>query len=532
MGFTFIAFQGFELIAAVGGEVRLPTRTIPRAMFLSLGIALGIYLPLLVILVTVGFAPGQSITEISRENPETIVAIAATNYLGPIGHWLVIVAALCSMLSALEANLFAASHIAQTMARDRTLPRLLELKHKRYGTPTIALVATASLMVVILLLLSDVATAGAASSLIFLVTFALAHGISMLVRRRSGASKETFRAPWFPLIPVTGALACAALAVFQGIVVPLAGIIASIWLALGGILYFPLFARHARVVDASTMAMNPQLVHLRGKSPLVLAPISNPASTEAMVAVANALAPPDVGRVLLLSIVSSPTSPPPGNNPTTLIETQSVLRQAMIASFNLGLFPEALITVAHDPWKEIKRVAETHHCESLLLGLSNLTEGIESVPIDDLLGTLDCDVVVLHSPPNWRLSQVKRVLVPVGGRRGHNELRARLLGSLLRTGARQVTYLRVLPENASAKACDTARRKLARLAREELPGHSTLNVIQAPSFIQVITQQAAQYELTILGLQRLSRRKKVFGPVTLHVAQKTQCGMIMISRRG
>ena len=61
MGFTFIAFQGFELIAAVGGEVRQPTRTIPRAMFLSLGIALGIYLPLLVILVTVGFAPGQSI---------------------------------------------------------------------------------------------------------------------------------------------------------------------------------------------------------------------------------------------------------------------------------------------------------------------------------------------------------------------------------------------------------------------------------------------------------------------------------------
>ena len=40
MGYTFIALQGFDLIAAVGGEVKDPERTIPRAMYLSLAIAL------------------------------------------------------------------------------------------------------------------------------------------------------------------------------------------------------------------------------------------------------------------------------------------------------------------------------------------------------------------------------------------------------------------------------------------------------------------------------------------------------------
>ncbi|MYC99401.1 MAG: amino acid permease, partial [Gammaproteobacteria bacterium] len=54
MGYTFIALQGFDLIAAVGGEVREPQRTLPRAMYLSLGIALALYLPMLFLFATVG----------------------------------------------------------------------------------------------------------------------------------------------------------------------------------------------------------------------------------------------------------------------------------------------------------------------------------------------------------------------------------------------------------------------------------------------------------------------------------------------
>jgi len=53
MGFSFIALQGFDLIAAVAGEIREPERTIPKAMLLSLGIALAIYIPLLLLVATV-----------------------------------------------------------------------------------------------------------------------------------------------------------------------------------------------------------------------------------------------------------------------------------------------------------------------------------------------------------------------------------------------------------------------------------------------------------------------------------------------
>ncbi|MXX72648.1 MAG: amino acid permease, partial [Gemmatimonadetes bacterium] len=121
MGYTFIALQGFDLIAAVGGEVRDAERNLPRAMFLSLGTALAIYLPLLFLIVAVG-TPGRPIVEAAAANPEILVADAVRNFMGSAGYWLIVVAGLLSMLSALQANLLAASRFARTMGADRTLP--------------------------------------------------------------------------------------------------------------------------------------------------------------------------------------------------------------------------------------------------------------------------------------------------------------------------------------------------------------------------------------------------------------------------
>ena len=101
MGYTFIALQGFDLIAAVGGEVRDPARTLPRAMYLSLGIALAVYLPLLFMIATVGAPLEGGVTRMAAANPEGLVAAAAEHFLGRTGYWLVIGAGLLSMLTAL-----------------------------------------------------------------------------------------------------------------------------------------------------------------------------------------------------------------------------------------------------------------------------------------------------------------------------------------------------------------------------------------------------------------------------------------------
>ncbi|ETW96116.1 MAG: hypothetical protein ETSY1_27860 [Candidatus Entotheonella factor] len=531
MGYTFIALQGFDLIAAVGGEVRAPERNLSRAMLLSLGIALGVYLPLLLIIATVGVTPGQSIVTMSTDNPETVVALAVQNYLGSAGFWLVMVAAILSMLSALHANLLAASRMAQTMARDRTLPHLIERIHQRFMTPAPAIILCTLLVAVILLCLGNLAAAGAAASLIFLVSFALVHWIAFQARSRS-RQPPPFRTPFFPLVPICGGIACLALALFQGIAVPAAGLLASIWLAAGGILYSALFGHRAGVVDAVAEATDPNLMQLRGRSPLVLVPIANPANAAAMIGVANALTPPGVGRVLLLTVVTPPEAWHPGTDPPQLLDAQYVLRESLAASFAAGLAPEALTTVALQPWEEIARVSQLHRCESLLLGLSDVTSDAIALQMEDLMSHVDCDVVVLRAPPGWQLDQVQRILVPTGGRGGHDQLRARLLGHLCRTGQRDITFLQVLPKQASAQTLQRTQSALAAFAADEVLVPVNIEVLASEAPADIITRHAARNDLTILGLQRFHRRRKVFGEMVLHVARHTPGPLLLLSRRG
>ncbi len=530
MGYTFIAFQGFDLIAAVAGEVKQPERTLPRAMLLSLVITLLIYLPLLFIVMTVGTEPGQSIAALSEQQPETIIAVATETFLGTFGFWLVVVAALLSMLSALQANLLAASRIAFSMASDRTLPRFLSARNARSGTPVVAVWTSAAMLAVLLLLLPDVAAAGAAASLIFLVTFTLVHWISVLARQRS--TRVAFQTPWFPLVPVVGGVACAVLALFQGIVVPAAGGVTAIWVVIGVTIYLALLAPRARVFDALSEARDPTLMRQRGRSPLVLVPIANPANAAAMVTVANALTPSEVGRVLLLSVVRGRADP--AKLPDALDVSQRVLRQSLTTSLRVGLAPEALTTLAPDPWEEIVRVAKDHRCESMLIGLSTLGESSTQDYLDRVLSEVDSDVVVLRAPEGWRLGDggASRVLVPVGGGGDQDVLRARLLGSLARTGQATVTYLQVIPEAASEENVAETEVRLKQIAEDEVPEDVSVEVRRSDDPIAEIAAVARDYDLTVLGLQRLGHNQKMLGRFAMGLAQQTEGALLLISRRG
>lgn len=535
MGFTFIALQGFDLIAAIGGEIKRPRVVIPRAMFLSLGAALAIYIPLLFVTATVGHDPNISISEMAQRHPETLMPDSVRTYLGEPGYWLVMVAAVLSTLSALAANLLAASRVALSMAGDRTLPASLARLSNRRQTPAVAVCASALTLLALLLMLPDLATAGAAASLIFLLTFTLVHVTAYLARKRGGGEPDHFRTPLFPLVPAVGALTCVALAVFQAFEVPRAGEIIGLWLGLGGLLYYAVFSSRAEAADAYFEGADPGLAKLRGRTPLVLVPVSNPATAASIVRIATALAPPTFGRVMLLSVLRRDAAIEAAVDPNASMVGKQISR-GLVASFQEGQEPETLITVADRPWPEITRVAKEHECASVLLGLPRLDERDDGGPLaadlEQLLVEIGRDVVIVRSPEEFQLGNVKRILVSMGSKLEHDALRTRLLGSLFRTAPRDVEFMRVLPSATPPPEQRRVEAQLLRLAREETPGEiGTARVVVSDDVIGQIVQAADEADLLLLGLSRHQGRR-LFRETALRIAARTQTATILVSHQG
>ncbi len=59
----------------------------------------------------------------------------------------------------------------------------------------------------------------------------------------------------------------------------------------------------------------------------------------------------------------------------------------------------------------------------------------------------------------------------------------------------------------------------------------TLGLLRATGVgVGEIVRRAERSDLLILGLQRLGRRRRLFGELTLHILRQTACPIILIGR--
>ena len=534
MGVSFIALQGFDAIATMAGEVKDPRRTLPRAMVGSLLIALAVYIPLLLIVATHGPTDGADVQHFAGLAPDTVVPRAVERFMGRTGWWLVVVAALLAMMSALAANVAAASRVAASMAADRALPPRLAATHPESGAPRNAVLASGGAMALLLLVVSDLAAAGSAASLVFLLSFLLANLTALLARLRGGGGRpDAYRTPLFPLVPALGILSCTLLAGYQLGHDPRGATLSLAWLGMGLLLFESLFGRRAASFDARAEAQDPDLARLRGRTPLVLVPVANPANAPGLVSLAAAISPPAVGRVLLLLVVRP--GGPDGPSEDELDRLQLLVRRAVGRAAadrrTDGPTPETLVTVAPEPWPEIRRVADDHQCTSLVLGLSDLSDAARIARLESLLASIDCDVVLLRAPDGWDPARARSILIPTGGNGGHDELRAQLLGSLARDTSRDVTFLRVLPRSASDRRVAEAKVQVGHFAADEAPGAGG-EVARSDELIHEIASRAERSDLLVLGMGRGADGRRRIGRFALDIAARTDTPILLIGRRG
>ncbi|MDR3599175.1 MAG: APC family permease [Desulfosporosinus sp.] len=176
----FVAYEGFELIANAAGEMRNPSKTIPKAYFTAVGFVIVLYV--LISAVTLGNLPIKQIVVAQ----DYALAAAAKPFLGSFGYTLITIAALLSTASAINATLYGASRVSYIIAKSGELPEVLEKKVWHQPLEGLFITSGLTLFVANFFDLSSLSTMGSAG---FLLIFAAVNYTNYKLSKKTQSRK-------------------------------------------------------------------------------------------------------------------------------------------------------------------------------------------------------------------------------------------------------------------------------------------------------------------------------------------------------
>ena len=176
---TFFAYLGFSVITFAAGDLRDPTRELPKAMYSAIGVTTVLY-----VLIALGVFGTLTVAEVIGYG-ETAIAEAARPALGDAGFTIMAVAALLATASSVNATLYASGGLTAMLAEVGQFPTFFG-RQSRLG-PRAGMLITAALVLVVsnLVDLSAIASVGSACSLVIFLLVGLS---AFRLRTEIGAS--------------------------------------------------------------------------------------------------------------------------------------------------------------------------------------------------------------------------------------------------------------------------------------------------------------------------------------------------------
>ncbi len=175
LALTFFAFTGFAVISNAAEDMQNPARDLPRAMYTTIIIVMLLYVGLALAIT------GAVSAEELKTSGATLVAVAGRSIFGEIGFTVLLISAVLSTVTCLNAGLFGVTRITYTLAEYGQLPSRFERKI-RASTRGLTISALFALLMVNFLTLTTVASLGSATSL--LVYSLVNYGALRLVGRK------------------------------------------------------------------------------------------------------------------------------------------------------------------------------------------------------------------------------------------------------------------------------------------------------------------------------------------------------------
>lgn len=200
MALIYVSFVGYELITVAAEEIINPGKTIPRAIFITMGIGTAIYV--FVVFVMMGTVHYEDLA--SSDVPFVLMA---ETVFGNWGRWAAVTATIMASLSALSVTLGASARVLFALSRDKHFPRIFGKLHSRFRTPHIAL-ALCTAMTMVLAAFGVVKEVAEIANFGFLMGLGFVNYAVIALRQKMPALRRPFTVGWYPWIPIIGIVTC------------------------------------------------------------------------------------------------------------------------------------------------------------------------------------------------------------------------------------------------------------------------------------------------------------------------------------
>jgi amino acid transporter len=506
MGFEYIAFEGYEVIAEAGDEAIEPRRNLPKAILYSVLIVTVTY-------VLVAFSLISGVGDVGMPAWEWLAGFgekgfgAAMRQLLPLGNLIAVLTVILAATSALNSTIYSATRASYALGRDRMLPAFFGRISATRSTPHLALAATAVLVVVCLFLpINDIASG---ASILFLFLFLLAN--LAVIRMRRNMQEELqygYLMPLFPLFPVTAIVLQAVLAVFIINVSWLAWVVAPAWIGAGALVYYTYSRTRALPIREEILAVEETPAAVKSGY-LILMPVMNLDVTLATVPLARRLADARRGTLDLIHLLAIPDQVPLSDARKHALPGQEVIVEAMLY-FSSQPSIGSSILYCRSPSRGILAAARQRKADVILLGWRGPAESrsdsarrraplarrgtIFSRTIDAVLERSPCDVIVARRsgrPP------FRRILVPIAG--GPNtRLALELAGQLAEPAEGKVEAIHVYRPGSRLPDLDAYLANGSPMTGLP-PERFELRILLSPDPKAVILQEAREADLVVIG---------------------------------
>ena len=516
MGLTFIAFEGYEVIAQTGNEIKNPKKNLPRAIFISIAVVVSIYM-----LFTFVFIGGLSEKEIGQPAWKFIgsfgeqgITEAAKHFL-PYGSLIVIGGGLVSTLAALNATTYSSARVSYAMGAQYNLPHFFGKLHSKYKTPTNATIFSGLIMLIVAVSM-DLTAIAFAASVMFLFLFAQVNYASIVIRRLYGNKLQyDFKTPLFPLIPIIGVLSKIGLAVYMLFIEPQSWVIAILWIVIGFAIY-KLYTSKKEIEHYAPLIYNQGPKERKEYRILI---IYHPKYVVNYYKIANAIVQEKGGEVSFLNIVHIPVHLP--------LDATNKVAESEIEEFNdlKKQIPQSirhryLVRISHDETDAILSTVEEQGINLVIVDFGFLRNNRK------LLQLSTCDFVGVRLGKSFDQDLENLVVSYDKGR--HSDLGLRVAHAVSKASSSRIRIVRGVVEKPETEIeimnrineimFDLDIKKI----QFEKVYPKTKNV--APTLLESFNK--IENELIILGAG--NQADSAFSPKTLEIVDKTKKSIFVI----